>query len=573
QNPNPLGSKHQLMQANDGSAYSQAHATFHPFLKQLVDERGYYDVFLVNTQGDLVYTVFKELDYATNLLHGQWKDTDLAKVFKESLAKGSTPTAKDLISFTDFKSYAPSNNVPASFIGVPLFDASRKQTIGVLMFQMPVGKMNTIMQAKEGLGETGETYLLGKDLTYRSDSRFTKQGETDILKTKVGEDYKQALEKHSQFIGFNHGKATEVHATPFEYQGVTWALVSEQSQQELNAPLQQMQLSTLLIALLLSGALGALGIWVARDVAQPLEALNKVMQLLAKGNANVDVPNKHRHDELGEMAGTVEVFKQNLEEKNRLNSNLLSLADKLEQQVQHSMSSMQTQLGNLAHAAENMEEEANSTTQSVNQVSASSTQMSAAASEISQQLSHTSHIADNVAGKTNEATHEMQHLTETTKKIGGVVDLIRSITEQTNLLALNATIEASRAGEAGKGFAVVASEVKELARQTAKATEDIGEQIRLIQQEAVHSAGSVQDVSGLIGNLSSASSNIAAAVEEQTATLQDISHSLINVSHSAESFMLQVNRVRNSVVDVNTQADLVNKELTAFLTELRSSAR
>ncbi|MFM7389791.1 MAG: hypothetical protein ACKO34_04100, partial [Vampirovibrionales bacterium] len=147
-NPNPLGSKHQLMKAPDGSNYSQAHAKFHPFLKNLVDQRGYYDVFLVNPKGEVVYTVFKERDYATNLRQGQWKDTDLADVFKRALAHGSDSSDAGDFAFSDFRAYAPSNNVPAAFIAHPLHsDASHTKTIGTLIFQMPVGKMNAVMQS------------------------------------------------------------------------------------------------------------------------------------------------------------------------------------------------------------------------------------------------------------------------------------------------------------------------------------------------------------------------------------------------------------------------------------------
>ncbi|MDH5747701.1 MAG: cache domain-containing protein, partial [Rhodospirillales bacterium] len=188
-NPNKAGEKHKLDFAPDGSAYSTAHKKYHPWFRQVMEARGYYDIFLINEFGKVVYSVYKEADYATDLVSGEWKDSDLAKMFTEANANQK----KDFIAFTDFKPYAPSAGVPASFIGVPVFEHGG-EFHGVLVFQMPIDRINKIMQLATGLGETGETYLVGTDSLMRSTSRFTKKGETDILKTKAeSEGVKKAL--------------------------------------------------------------------------------------------------------------------------------------------------------------------------------------------------------------------------------------------------------------------------------------------------------------------------------------------------------------------------------------------
>ena len=134
-------------------------------------------MFLVDLSGNVVYSVFKELDFATNLNKGEWKDSDLGNVFRKTKT-----AAKDSVAFFDFKPYAPSANAPASFIATPIVGAAGKN-IGSLVFQMPVDRINTIMQVAAGMGKSGETYIVGKDFLMRSNSRFSK--EPTILKTKV----------------------------------------------------------------------------------------------------------------------------------------------------------------------------------------------------------------------------------------------------------------------------------------------------------------------------------------------------------------------------------------------------
>ena len=132
ENPNPTGEKHRLDRASDSSQYSEAHGRYHPWFREFLEARGYYDIFLVSAGGEVIYTVYKELDYATNLNTGEWKSTDLAKVYRE-VRSAATPGS---VAFVDFKPYAPSNDAPASFIATPLLDDTGKFE-GAFIFQMP----------------------------------------------------------------------------------------------------------------------------------------------------------------------------------------------------------------------------------------------------------------------------------------------------------------------------------------------------------------------------------------------------------------------------------------------------
>ena len=233
ENPHPTGQKENLVAASDGSAYSRIHAYYHPWFREFLRERGYYDVFLFDVDGNLVYSVFKELDYATNLLEGRWSRTDLGNAFR---AARDNPTAGHQ-SFFDFLPYEPSHGAPASFISSPVLD-ERGRFVGALVFQMPIDRLNTLMQASSGLGETGEVFIVGRDHLRRSDSRFTT--ESLILEQKVENPaIEQALAGEVgiyEGIGIS-GEAAVKAYRPLDFAGVRWALAAEISAAELGAPM------------------------------------------------------------------------------------------------------------------------------------------------------------------------------------------------------------------------------------------------------------------------------------------------------------------------------------------------
>ncbi len=174
-NPYETGLKHLLDNAGDGSSYSEAHEVYHPIIRNFLDKFGYYDIFLVDMDsgGHIAYSVFKEVDYGTSLLSADapYSDTNFAEAYQAA----RNANDKDFVKLVDFEPYQPSYNAPAAFIASPIFDGQEK--IGVLVFQMPIDRINDIMTNNEawadvGLGESGETYIVGDDLTLRNQSRF-----------------------------------------------------------------------------------------------------------------------------------------------------------------------------------------------------------------------------------------------------------------------------------------------------------------------------------------------------------------------------------------------------------------
>ncbi len=281
--------------------------------------------------------------------------------------------------------------------------------------------------------------------------------------------------------------------------------------------------AALLIGLLLAWAIG-------NAIANPIKQMTIVMQRLAGGDTSAEVPGTERTDEIGEMAAAVQVFKDNAIEKIRLAEEQaqaekrteeekrqaqLKMADDLESSVKTIIDSVSSSASEMEAAAQSMsataeETSAQSTTVaaaaqqanvSVETVSAAAEELSKSIEEVGRQVTQSTKIAGDAVSEAEKTNFSIKGLAEAAQKIGDVVELITSIAEQTNLLALNATIEAARAGDAGKGFAVVASEVKSLANQTAKATDEISQQITGIQTATEDSVQAIQGVGKIIHEL------------------------------------------------------------------------
>ncbi len=307
ENPHPTGQKENLDAAPDRSLYSQYHATYHPWFRQFLRERGYYDIFLFDLQGNLLYTVFKELDYATNLNTGKYKDTDLGNAFRAAV---KTREAGRL-SFFDFQPYAPSHGAPASFMATPIPDEQGRM-IGVLVFQMPIDRLNAVMSADAGLGETGETFLIGRDHLMRTDSRLSDESTilTQAIQSEAADVALAGEIAISEEPGF-HGYDVLTAAAPLDFLGVRWAVLAEVGVDEAFAPVLKMRNQMLLLGIALLIAVSVVGIFFARGITRPLSLINDAMRRLAADDLKAEIFGQDRGDEIGAMARAVQTFKEN----------------------------------------------------------------------------------------------------------------------------------------------------------------------------------------------------------------------------------------------------------------------
>ena len=342
---------------------------------------------------------------------------------------------------------------------------------------------------------------------------------------------------------------------------------------------------TLVLTLGLSGlALGGmLAWWIGRGIAGPVVRMCTAMRALAGGDRAVSIPGIGRKDEVGQMADTVQVFKDSMIETERLREDqaqakaraeterrqgMMRLADGFESGVKSIVGAVAAQAAQMQSSAQAMTHTAEQTTQQTTVVAASVEQasanvqtvasaaeeLSASVLEIGRQMEQSSKIASQAVIDADRTNTTVEGLSKTAQRIGEVVQLIETIAGQTNLLALNATIEAARAGDAGKGFAVVASEVKSLANQTAKATDDIKAQIAEIQGATGQTVAAIRSIGTTIHQMNEIATTIASAVEQQGVATREIASNVQQAARGTSEIATNIGEVGQAASDTGAAA-------------------
>ncbi len=480
-----------------------------------------------------------------------------------------------------------------------------------------------IFQHDKAAGAAVETLFAALDTTVQELDTATKgpdsRAEFEGLRTGLGayrDAYHQFIALQAAVSGLIDGTMSEIAArVQTNTEAIRNSGIAEKTQAQ-SATLATMEhTGTMVLGLAGGGMLfgGILAWLIGRGIAAPVVALCSAMTAIADGNKTITVPGVDRGDEIGTMAKAVDIFKHHMQEVDRLRDEqetqksaaqaerraaLRQLADGFEAQVGgviQSVGSATEQLqgasklmqGNAARASSEATSVASASAQSAanaQAVASASDELTASISEIAKQVESARTIATRADAEATETTDLVQKLSQTVNAIGAIVALINDVASQTNLLALNATIEAARAGEAGRGFAVVASEVKNLASQTARATEEIASKIGAVQSGTEDAAKAIASRPRVMSQMSAISSSIAAAVEQQSAATaeiarnvdqaasgtREVSERIAKVDVAARETGTAANEINGSANELLAQTEILRTQVGRFLEQVRS---
>jgi methyl-accepting chemotaxis protein len=602
-----LGSKDSLTKIGNTSAYDEMHANFHPDFAAFVNTFDFYDLFIVDAKtGDVVYSVFKEVDFATNLNNGSFSNSGLAESYQnaKSLSQGE-------FYLTDFASYKPSYEAPAGFISTPVYDGNK--VIAVLIFQMPIDAINNTMTlggkwADSGFGETGEVYLVGPDMTLRSESRFyvqdpqayvrlLEQLNMSEVKSIEAKDTTITLQKVNSVstikalageTGFNiikdyRGVDVLSAYSPIKFGNLSWAVISEIDEQEAfdSAYSLEKKLSyiTVLGILILTAAFSIFALIMVSKLIMPLVNMGKHFQTLTSGEADltITVP-RSRIPEVNEVSQNFNTFVGQLSEIiNEIKTNSLVVAAASEEL---SVSTEQS-----SRAAEYQRGQAQEVMQAINDFDTSVSVVSehSHAASKGMTLAHERTLANGtksslaaqkislLVDEVNNSAGTILQLKDEVQNINDVLIVINRIADQTNLLALNAAIEAARAGEHGRGFSVVADEVRTLASSTQKSTVDIQEKIKTLTTVAESAVSSMERASQsatqgveLVQGVNNSLLDMTSNIEE----LAEINQQVASASSKQAETSGQINQNMQSVNSASGQMSIAASESKQAAREL-----
>lgn len=603
-NINPVGEKEKLsMNKNYEAEYSKNHIEIHKAYTQLLKNFGLYDIFLVNKDGEVVYSVMKEKDYGTNLETGVYSNTGLGEAFKKAkkLSIGE-------VAFADFKPYEPSYNEPAMFLASPVIYMGDFE--GVVIFQLPKAKINSVMSfggnyEKAGLGKTGKANLVCQDGCMKNDSRFlssiedpdVKASGTTITVMNVKSASTDAIKEGksgSWIIDDYRGVSVLSSYTPIEIFGQKWGMVVEIDEDEVLESVHAIRNVILGISVVIFIVLLLISIFLVQQlIITKLATLQSAAYDLAKGEGDltqrISVP---KGDEIYEVAENINAFIEKVRitvsEAKSSSSQNTGIAKTLSDASLVIRGKTEKEAQIVADVSEEGTTLQNVLKESIAQAKITKEDIDSAGTVLKGANDQIIHLAEEVQTRAREEVElaaRLEQLSSDVTQVKEVLTVISDIADQTNLLALNAAIEAARAGEQGRGFAVVADEVRTLAGKTQQSAFQIEEMIDKLQggaksavaamdvsqeiakksvDEANHAGDSLLRITESMSAITDMNTQIAGAAEEQTSVAEEINRNIININDTANHAAVASGQTASSSQELARLAESLQQLVSNF---------
>ncbi|ARU59387.1 methyl-accepting chemotaxis protein [Oleiphilus messinensis] len=534
---------------------SQSPGESSDFFTKYIKQYGYYDLFLIHPKGQVFYTVAREADYMTNLVEGPYRDSGLGRLFDKVVGAKAFGMA-------DFEPYAPSNGDPASFIAQPLIYNGEIELVVAL--QMPLDQVNNIMQQREGMGDTGETYLVGPDKRMRSDS-FLSPEEHSVVASFAGSIQENGVETEGVIAALSGKTGTRIITdyngnpvlsafAPINLGDFSWVILAEMDVAEAFESVSQLQWLMVVVGGIGILAIFAVAFWCTRMLILPLQVLRNAAQELESGDGDLTrrLPDMGRN-ELGDVATAFNGF------LTKLHSVIVDVKSAIDN-IASASSQVSATSGDLSASATQQ-------AASVEETSASLEQMSANINQNTDNSKTTKDIAMMSAQRASEGGEAVAQTVAEMKDIAAKITIIDDIAYKTNLLALNAAIEAARAGEHGKGFAVVASEVRKLAERSQTAAQEISEQAEKSVATAEKAGSLLEMMVPDISRTSDLVQEIAAASNEQSIGVEQINAAVEQLNQASQNNASGSEELAATAEQLSAQAEQLADVVGFFKTD------
>lgn len=566
------------------------------YFEHFIEAYGYDDLLMVKPDGDVFYSVKKLQDYKTNVKTGPYSRTGLGHIVNDTITK----LKNHAFHIEDFSPYPPNNNKPEAFISAPIMVDGELDSI--LVLKLSIDHINELMQQRDGMGETGESYLVGADHKMRSDS-FLDPVNHSVKASFAGSIARNGVDSiavnaalsgkiGSEIITDYNGNLVLSAYAPLKLDDLDWVMIVEMDEVEALIPVVELRNIMLIVIAVTVLIVVFVALTLVRSIILPIggepNIISKIAHLIAEGNLTSKFDKEIQHSgiygsmqkmnhQLNIMIGSIHQMANSL-------ASGASQSSVASEQVNISLLEQQASIESVSAAMHEMSMTIQDVSSNAQHVAQSSVIARDASEEAKSHVTKTISTIVTLSTELEEAKAAIQTVDSKSQEIGAILEVIRGIADQTNLLALNAAIEAARAGDQGRGFSVVADEVRQLAQKTQLSTSDIENMINLLQvdvKQVVNVINRSNEIAELTVketketevsilhsfneavSISDSATQIATAAIQQSAASEEINQALVTINEAAKQNSMGMGEISDSSTHISTQS----KQLKALSDE------